>query len=815
MTQLQVRIEYRTSLKSFNVLSLHLIGSWDVLGCFSEMWTSIPMIPFESEDGCQSFFANVSLDDQELGREFRWGVTLDTAWETNIWGIPTELNDIHSTDCYRSFTLQGDGQTECFYLTHCHRLGANKHFISGSASMAIRFATWAPNAAEVELIWGDAFSGYISNNGQGAIGEAISLSAEGDGIWSVIIPGFTQYDHAPYMYKIVRKNGAITYRTDIYSRCQIGSGGKNPAKSSDVLWNGTAEDLDGTVSCSVVIDPERVTAVFKEADAQGQPIYPPTQWIDNTTFWENEFSDQHPLPERISDIVIYELHVDGLGAGKTARGTFQEAIEHLDYLVEMGVNCIELMPTSEFSGYTDWGYKTSHFMAIEYAAGGRDQLKYFVRECHRRGIAVLMDVVYNHYAHDAQRAEWAYDSDIPEENIYFWYEGRAGDYPKFADGTGGYIDNMSTGYAPRFHEEMVRKLFISSAAMLIQEFHIDGFRVDQTTSLHAYAVIHANGRPAMNARIFGAKFLREWTRTLRLLKPGVFLIAEDHSGWNAVTQPVDAGGLGFDATWFAEYYHQLIGDASDHSAHARLLKHVGYGDKQPLAMDWLAGTLEATTMRQVIYHESHDEAGNSKYRVGDHEESSARTIAVAVNNAPLVGDTRRYAEARVRVTAGLTLLARGIPMFFMGEEVGAKEPYRYYDFLQHRENFVELKENIGALLFLFYKNLIELRQSYASFHSDNFSIVHVHNENRIVAFRRWATNEDFLIFTSLNNNAFTNGYWFQLDHVFSGSWVEIFNSDDISFGGEGVVNSHSILCQYGVLNANIPANGIVVLERIR
>ena len=89
-------------------------------------------------------------------------------------------------------------------------------------------------------------------------------------------------------------------------------------------------------------------------------------------------------------------------------------------------------------------------------------------------------------------------------------------------GQGGYVDNMSTGYAPRFWEPTARKMFISSAAALLSEFHVDGFRVDQTTSIHSYAVFDADGRPAGNARVFGAKFLREWTRTLQLVKPNVF-----------------------------------------------------------------------------------------------------------------------------------------------------------------------------------------------------------------------------------------------------------------------------------------------------
>ena len=234
---------------------------------------------------------------------------------------------------------------------------------------------------------------------------------------------------------------------------------------------------------------------FREVDAQGQPVWPETQWQTDEDFWRDEFDPERPLPTRLEDLVIYELHVDGLGVGRNPRGMLDDAMDLLDYLVDLGVNAVELMPLSEYEGWANWGYGTSHYLAIEYAGGGRDQFKHFVKACHRRGIAVLFDVVYNHYTHDGERAEWAYDSDAPETNIYYWYEGRAADYPNAnPPGTGGYVDNMSTGYAPRFWEEMVRKMFISSAAALVTEFHVDGFRVDQTTSIHSYAVLHANGQ---------------------------------------------------------------------------------------------------------------------------------------------------------------------------------------------------------------------------------------------------------------------------------------------------------------------------------
>ena len=158
------------------------------------------------------------------------------------------------------------------------------------------------------------------------------------------------------------------------------------------------------------------------------------------------------------------------------------------------------------------------------------------------------------------------------------------------------------------------------------------------------------------------------------------LIAEDHSGWLAVTQPTESGGLGFDATWYADFYHHLIGDAQNDPSRARLIKYAGYADNRPLRMGWFAGALAAAADRRVVYHESHDEAGNSHYQENGQEQRSERTIVVAVNDAPFVGDTRRWAEARVRFAAGMTLLSPGVPMFFMGEEVGATRQYRYEDF---------------------------------------------------------------------------------------------------------------------------------------
>ena len=439
------------------------------------------------------------------------------------------------------------------------------------------------------------------------------------------------------------------------------------------------------------------------------------------------------------------------------------------------------------------------------APGGRDKYRHFVRECHRRGIAVIQDVVYNHYDNDAERAQWQYDSTAPEQNIYYWYEGRSSDYT-FPEG--GYLNNGSSGYTPRFWEEVVRQQFISSAAFLIEEMHVDGLRVDLTQAIHRDNTLNADGRSIGSANLFGQKFLREWSRTLHMIRPTAMLIAEDHTGWDAVTEPPAQGGLGFDATWQVAFYHNLIGDSDMAGDRARLLKRAGFGGNEPLQMDWFAGSLYDTQYRRVVFHESHDEAGNAS--------GTARTILVAVNYAPLLDATRISAEARTRVGCGLSLLSAGTPMFFMGEEIGAQKKYTFDGFLPNRENILGERAGNGKALFRFYQDVISLSRRLGSIRSHNIDILHQSNSNRVIAFKRWSGAEEVIIAASFNNAPFANGYVIEKDVIAipDAGWKELFNSDAAIYGGQNVGNSGAIIpSTQGRLNVVIPANGFVVLVK--
>jgi 1,4-alpha-glucan branching enzyme len=797
-----VEFQFLTGLTRPIFRNARLRGSWDSQGRYADVWMESPMQEGVGEDGCPIFSASIALDAADQDRTFKWGVVLDGPQGSNFWGIPTEVQDINSVERHRQFRLNGaraSRQIERYYFTYGRYLGANKHFAAGNLTPGLRFAVCAPNAKDVDVVFGDA-GGYIADDGSGidATQPVIALVRSADGVWQGDAPApFEAFMSRPYMYRITNAQSNTVYRSDIFSRSQAGRGAINPAKAP---WPGSVDTLDGTVSCSVVIDPDVVRRGFDSTPAGGRPDLIPAE-----EFWATEFTPGVPVPTRLEDLIIYELHVGSLGFGGTGPGTLSDALDFVDHLVELGVNAVELLPMAEFSGNVGWGYGDSHHFCIESSAGGRDKYRHFVRACHRRGIAVIQDVVYNHYDSEVERAEWQYDSTAPEQNIYYWYEGRPSDYV-LPDG--GFLDNGSTGYTPRFWEEIVRQQFISSAAFLIEEMHVDGLRVDLTQAIHRDNVLHADGRSIGSANIFGQTLFREWSRTLHMIRPTVMLIAEDHTGWDAVTKLPAQGGLGFDATWEVAFYHHLIGDSDMAGDRARLLKRAGFGGNEPLLMDGFSAALYATQYQRVVFPESHDEAGNAG--------GTARTIVVAVNAAPLVDATRSWAEARSRVCVGLSLLCAGTPMFFMAEETGAQNYYTYNNFLLNREDILGERGGNGKNLFAFYRDLITLRRRLSAIRSRDIDILHQSNANRVIAFKRWHGDEQIIIVASLNNTAFASGYVVEKDALAipNAGWKEVFNSDAALYGGQNVGNLGAIVHSgEGRLNVVIPASGFVVFVK--
>jgi 1,4-alpha-glucan branching enzyme len=705
---------------------------------------------------------------------------------SNIWGIPTELDVAEDSRRHRVFVLERALDLQDYYFCYARWLGARKCVANGRAGL--RFRVWAPNARAIDVVFGEVDHGYIGDDGSGIDPKrpVLALARDASGVWhSQHLPDFGAFAGAPYMYRIANEQGETKYRTDLFSREQAGRGAIDPARQT---WDGSAASLDGSKSCSVVSDCETLL------DEDGR--------VSRDQFWASEFVPGWTVPTRLEDLVIYELHIGSLGFGKAAPGDLQDGLAFLDHLVQLGVNAVELMPLSEFSGEFGWGYGDTHHMVVESSAGTMDEYCRFVRACHRRGIAVIQDVCYNHYDPNAERAQWQYDSITPEHNIFYWYEGVARQYQS---PDGGYVDNGSSGFAPRFSETVVRQQFIASAALLIDECHVDGFRVDLTQAFHRDNRLHADGAAVSSANQFGQKLLREWSRTLRTIKPKVILIAEDHTGWDKVTASPDLGGLGFSARWDAAFYHHLIGDAEGSSGFARLLRTAAVGGDEPLALNAFAAALYASQWNCVVYNESHDEAGNSP--------GSARTLVAAIGGAALIGATRDFAEARVRLCFGLTLFSAGTPMFFMGEEIGAQKRYRFDDFADHREDIVRDRYGSGAKLFRFYSEAIALQQRRPAARSQDIDILHVNEAGRVIAFVRRSGVDALLIVANFCNAPYADGYVIDSDDMRlpSGQWREIFNSDAAEYGGWGVGNyAADVPVTAGHFRARLPACGLLV-----
>src|SRR4029453_6946829 len=171
---ISVQFRYLTGLTRKIFLNARLVGTWDHAGRLSQGWSEVPMVDFTAEDGCPAFATSVLLDESDVGKTFRWTVRVTTASVTDVSGVPTEVNDPNSTDRVRLFTLRspadgaGRTQIEDYYFTYARRLGARKFFIAdGAGQPDLRFALWAPNAQQVDVVFGQPANGYIADDGDG------------------------------------------------------------------------------------------------------------------------------------------------------------------------------------------------------------------------------------------------------------------------------------------------------------------------------------------------------------------------------------------------------------------------------------------------------------------------------------------------------------------------------------------------------------------------------------------------------------------------------------------------------------------------
>jgi len=338
----------------------------------------------------------------------------------------------------------------------------------------------------------------------------------------------------------------------------------------------------------------------------------------------------------LAGAIIYEMHIGTFTAG----GTFDAAIERLDYLADLGVTHLEMMPVAEFPGRYGWGYDGTALFAVTEKYGGPDGLKRFVNACHQRGLAVLLDVVYNHFG--------------PVGN----YTTKFGPYL-----TGRH--HTPWGDAVNFEDagsDEVRRFFCDNALMWLRDYHIDGLRLDAVHELTDRSAIHFMEQLSAEVEVLSSTLGRR-----------LVLIAESDLNDPRMVTPREAGGYGMDAQWNDDFHHALFtiltvdepgrGYYSDFGSFEKLAKSL----TEMFVYDGIYSRYRLRTHGRPVqglsahhfvgFIQNHDQVGNRA--VGDRLEN-------------IVG------MERAKVTAGIVLTAPAVPLIFQGEEFAASSPFQYF-----------------------------------------------------------------------------------------------------------------------------------------
>jgi len=435
------------------------------------------------------------------------------------------------------------------------------------------------------------------------------------------------------------------------------------------------------------------------------------------------------LPPSRDQLVVYEMHIGTFG------GTFAAAAARLDHVAALGANAVQLMPVAEFAGNNSWGYNPSDPFAVESTYGGPDGLKLFVDACHARGLAVLLDVVHNHYGpDDLGNSLWEFDGWAGPSGggIYFYQD----------------AERHATKWGPRpdYSRPEVRAYIRDNTRMWIDEYRIDGFRWDATL----YMRFTTNFTPIAD----GESLLRDIGVAMAQEFPEKIHIAEDHVNDGLVTAP-PTNGLNFNSEWYRPFHEILT---------AQLTNDTGR-DLEVIAS--LLGHSNGTT--RLIYTESHDEAGDHNA-----DEGALRFTTEISTNQPF----GHLARKKSTLAATLLMTSPGIPMLFQGQEM--LEDHLFSDLL----SVDWTKTNTYAGIVRLYTELTGLRRNR---HGVTFGLsgplvrTSVTNNGTMLLMQRGVENlpqYDVFVIANLSSN-FVEGYW--IDFPTNGMWYTHFNSDDAAF----------------------------------
>ncbi|HYP29600.1 MAG TPA: malto-oligosyltrehalose trehalohydrolase [Blastocatellia bacterium] len=511
---------------------------------------------------------------------------------------------------------------------------------------------------------------------------------------------------------------------------------------------------------------------------QPEGVHGPSEVVDHSAF---RWGDEAWAGVALESMIIYELHVGTF----SPEGTFAGVIPRLGQLKEMGVTAVEIMPVAQFPGERNWGYDGAYPYAVQNSYGGPEGLKRLVDACHTSGLAVVLDVVYNHLG--------------PEGN----YAGEYGPYysGKYKTPWGGAL-NFDGPYA-----DGVRNHFIQNAIYWLKDFHVDALRLD---AIHAIF--------DMGAKHFLRELAEEVDKLSRETGRKRLLVAESDLSDVRVIRTHDEGGYGMDSQWLDDFHHSLRtlltgerrGYYMDFGRVGHLAKAMGDG----FVHEWEysryrlrtfgSSSRELPASRFVVYSQNHDQVGNRMLGERLPELVSFEALKLA---------------------AGAVLLSPHVPLLFMGEEYAEVSPFQYFvshgdpDLIaavrkgrreefeafhtgeeppdpQAEETFLRSKLRWGArseghhkVMLDFYKRLIEARNSIPARERLDKHALRVSTDGEgLLAYLRQARDGGGL-FCAMN---FKEGDSVLTPDLPAGRWEKVLDSSEERWGGPGSLSAAAI-----------------------
>jgi 1,4-alpha-glucan branching enzyme len=466
-----------------------------------------------------------------------------------------------------------------------------------------------------------------------------------------------------------------------------------------------------------------------------------------------------------NEAVMYELHIPTFNGTAGSPGTFDTAMVRLPDIAQLGVNAIEIMPLGQYSGSASTGYNPGYIFAVEYEAGGPDGFRIYVNAAHSLGIAMILDVVYNHV--DGLDL-WQFDGWSIEGIECSWCYPNATNYVN----GGIYFFEDSRAHTPFSHArfdvgrpEVCQYLFDNVTGCLENRF-LDGLRFDSIVSIRNIQDQFDNWKLAQ-AVPEGIALLQSFNQHVQQSQPWKIMIAEDLQGDASITAPLSAGGYGFNAQWDNNFCGKLRWAATAPNDGQRNI-----GD--------LAGVIAAmngaNAFQSILYSENHDQ--------DDPNQHGGRLPAIIGNG----NAGSWFAKKQSTLAACVVLSAPGIPMLFMGQEFLEYRPFPNYGADPDPIDW-GLKDTYSGI-WNFYRDMIALRRNNAGktrgLCGRNVHVLPVSSDN-VLVYHRWdqgGPGDDVVVVCNFANQKYAN---YQIGMPRSGMWRVRFNSDS-SFYDAGFEN---------------------------